>query len=158
MANSRSFITAYNFGILTTYRFHFTDFTCAGVLRAIPLVHHIVLTYDIACQYSVNFHLCCLEPQFALECWDPIQAAVGRIKMFIPKLHLKGHKEDYQYHWSLNFSSCSGQTHGERIEGAWAEQKQGGSMTKEMNVGHRHDILNDFKNFWKWTRVQKMRK
>ena len=34
--------------------------------------------------------------------------------------------------------------------------KQGGSMTKEMNAGHHYDVLNDFKNFWNWTRVQKM--
>ncbi|KAJ7476653.1 hypothetical protein FB451DRAFT_1173522 [Mycena latifolia] len=57
---------------------------------------------------------------------------------------------------SLNWTKWMGRTDGERIEGNWAEAKQAGGMTKEMNAGHRHDTLNDFFNDWNWIKVQNL--
>ncbi|KAF9063992.1 hypothetical protein BDP27DRAFT_1231225 [Rhodocollybia butyracea] len=54
----------------------------------------------------------------------------------IPKLHLKGHKSDCKYCYSLNYTDCCCQTNGEAIKCAWAENKPIGSSSKEMNHSH----------------------
>jgi len=47
-------------------------------------------------------------------------------------------------------------THGENLEGIWGTQNPIGGMTKEMNNGHQHDILNDYTSDWNWLKVQQM--
>ncbi|KAK0207492.1 hypothetical protein IW262DRAFT_1469444 [Armillaria fumosa] len=49
-----------------------------------------------------------------------------------------------------------GRSHGEGIEPSWAETKQSGGSTRQMNHGHHHDKLNDFHNFWNWLKVENM--
>ncbi|KIJ16194.1 hypothetical protein PAXINDRAFT_75869, partial [Paxillus involutus ATCC 200175] len=111
---------------------------------------HIVLTYDIACQYSIN-----LVKRFEAQFPD-MADVIKRVTLLIGKLHLVNHTEICQYWWSLNYTPCVGWTDGEHIEAGWAEQKQAGGSTKEMNHGHRHDTLSDFQNDWNWLKVQKM--
>ncbi|KAJ7576091.1 hypothetical protein C8J56DRAFT_800545, partial [Mycena floridula] len=135
-------------------RYKYTDFAMGGALRNLPLVKRILLTYDIACQYSIHFAERFQEEQFAGPVWDSIRETVTQIQMLVPKLHLKGHIDDCQFRWALNFAKWTGQTCGELIEGVWSEQKQAGGMTKEMNGGHHHDVLNDLNNWWNWMKVQ----
>ena len=75
------------------------------------------------------------------------------MKLLVGKLHLRGHKEDCQYRFSLNYSDCCARTAGEAIEGSWRESKQAGASTQEMNPGHRHDTLTDFHNDWNFKKV-----
>jgi hypothetical protein len=133
-----------------------TDYALRGALCNFPLVRIIVLTYDIACQYSIK-----LVERFRNSADEGIfpsfiLSAVERLQLLVPKMHLQGHKDDCRYRWSLNWTKWMGRTDGERIEGTWAEAKQAGGMTKEMNAGHRHDTLNDFFNDWNWIKVQNL--
>ncbi|KAJ6448069.1 hypothetical protein C8R45DRAFT_850531, partial [Mycena sanguinolenta] len=93
-----------------------------------------LLTYDIACQYSIN-----LAQRFKGYAdkgilSSSISAIVEKLEMLVPKMHLEGHKDDCRYRWSLNWTKGMGHTDGERIEGTWAEAKQADGMTKEMNA------------------------
>ncbi|KAJ7479061.1 hypothetical protein FB451DRAFT_1031983 [Mycena latifolia] len=90
------------------------------------------------------------------ECCSQREYACPQAALLVPKMHLQGHKDDCRYHWSLNWTKWMDRTDGERIEGNWAEAKQAGGMTKEMNAGHRHDTLNDFFNDWNWIKVQNL--
>ncbi len=153
--NGRCPFTWSNFGLLSI-RYANTDYALHGALRNLALVKWIVLTYDIACQYSINlvqrFKDAAQQGIFS----HSIFSVVDRLHLLVPKMHLQGHKDDCRYRWSLNWTKGMGRTDGERIEGTWAEAKQAGGMTKEMNAGHRHDTLNDFFNDWNWLKVQNL--
>ncbi|KAJ6489120.1 hypothetical protein C8R45DRAFT_929812 [Mycena sanguinolenta] len=132
-------------------RYANTDYAVRGVLRNLHLIRTLLLTYDIACQYSIHF-----VEQFKNAVKDGIFPSSVLAILLVPKMHLQGHKDDCRYRWSLNWTKGMGRTDGERIEGTWAETKQAGGMTKEMNAGHRHDTLNDFFNDWNWIKVQNL--
>lgn len=111
---------------------------------------YITYTYDINCQYAKH-----LAERFAVHFPD-LAEVVKVLRFLIPKLHLRGHKDDCQYKYSLNYTKCCGQTGGELIEGSWSEAKQAGGSTQEMNAGHRHDTLNDLQNDWNWVKNRDM--
>ncbi|KAK7444303.1 hypothetical protein VKT23_015315 [Stygiomarasmius scandens] len=138
-------------------RFGLTDYALAGVLATLLLVSTVVLTYDIACQYHVNlvrrFTENLFETPFAGK---NLETIVGAIVCLVPKLHLQGHIANCQYRYSLNFTKFMGRTCGEGIEGTWAEAKQAGGMTREMNAGHRIDTLNALQNDWNLMKMHKL--
>ncbi|THV04648.1 hypothetical protein K435DRAFT_649011 [Dendrothele bispora CBS 962.96] len=138
-------------------RFGLTDYALAGVLMALILVSTVVLTYDIACQYHVNlirrFTENLSDTQFAGR---HLEDVVSGITCLVPKLHLQGHIANCQYRYSLNFTKFMGRTCGEGIEGTWAEAKQAGGMTREMNAGHRIDTLNAIQNDWNLMKMHKL--
>ncbi|KAJ2912805.1 hypothetical protein MD484_g7609, partial [Candolleomyces efflorescens] len=110
----------------------------------------IIVTYDVACQYFVK-----LKERFRVS-FAELSDVVDIIRMLVPKMHLDGHKEDCRYRFSLNYSEGAGRVHGEGIETSWAESKQSGGSTRQMNHGHRHDTINDFHNYWNWEKIHKM--
>ncbi|THU94665.1 hypothetical protein K435DRAFT_667945 [Dendrothele bispora CBS 962.96] len=138
-------------------KFNLTDLALAGVLSFLLLVRHIVLTYDIACQYDKNlvkrFKENFIGTPFEHLGLDEI---VDRFLCLVPKMHLKGHIPNCQYEYSLNFTPNVGRTYGEGIEGIWAEAKQAGGMTQEMNAGHRIDTLNALQNDWNIGKLQNL--
>ena len=128
------------------------DYALANSLRTARHLKYIILTYDINCQYEKN-----LMERFAVHFPD-LQDVVKNLVCLIPKLHQRGHKDDCQYKFSLNYTQCCGRTGGELIEGSWSEAKQAGGSTQEMNHGHRHDTLTDLQNDWNWIKNQNMGK
>ncbi|KAJ7094336.1 hypothetical protein C8R44DRAFT_749527 [Mycena epipterygia] len=114
-----------------------TDYALCGALCNLALVNHIVLTYDIACQYSIKlvewFRNATKKGIFP----SYITAAVEQLQLRDTKM-------------------TAAIADGEHIEGTWGEAKQAGGMTKEMNAGHCHDILNDFFNDWNWVKAQNL--
>ena len=72
----------------------------------------------------------------------------------MPKKHLDGHKENCKYRFSLNYAKGVGRGHGEGIETSWAEAKQSGGSTRQMNHGHRHDVLIDLLNNWNFEKLR----
>ncbi|THU88320.1 hypothetical protein K435DRAFT_917318 [Dendrothele bispora CBS 962.96] len=138
-------------------KFNLTDLALAGVLRFLLLVRHIVLTYDIACQYEKNL-VKRFKENFIGTPFEHLglDEVVDRFLCLVPKMHLKGHIPDCQYEYSLNFTQNVGRTYGEGIEGTWAEAKQAGGMTREMNAGHRIDTLNALQNDWNITKLQNL--
>ncbi|KAJ8509466.1 hypothetical protein ONZ45_g8368 [Pleurotus djamor] len=134
-------------------KFAMTDYCLyAGALTAVPLPQRVLLTYDINCQYHVNL-MKRLQTNFPGNEHAKFRDIASRLEFRIPKMHLHGHVEDCFYLYSLDYAEGSGRTDGERIEGGWAEEKQAGGSTKEMNAGHRHDVLNDMQNFSNWMKT-----
>lgn len=119
-------------------------------LNAAKFFRYILLTYDVACQYYVK-----LRERFAAN-FPSLVDIIDILHVLVPKLHLDGHQQSCKIRFSLNYFQGAGRSHGEGIEASWAESKQSGGSTRQMNHGHRHDTLNDFHNYWNWNKVQGM--
>jgi hypothetical protein len=109
------------------------------------LVLGVFISYDIACQFKVNF-------------FDRMEALPNHLKLpdnvstdwGIPKCHCPMHKLPCQAPHSLNFKSGVGRTDGEGIERSWAEMNRVANSTKEMGPGSRHDTLDDHFGHHNW--------
>jgi hypothetical protein len=108
-----------------------------------------MLSYDIWCQYSVN-----LLRRFQ-ERFPRMAGIIQRIRGAIPSAHIRGHLLACQLIWAFKYIQYSGETYGELIETSWAEQNLAAGSTKEQNDGHRHDTLDDFFNYWNWTKLHR---
>ncbi|PBK60419.1 hypothetical protein ARMSODRAFT_841030, partial [Armillaria solidipes] len=106
------------------------------------------LTYDVVCQYHAKLHQC-FKANFI-----NVADIIDIILCLVPKMHLDRHIERCKYKFSLNYTKGMARSHGEGIEQSWAETKQSGGSTRQMNHSHRHDKLNDFHNFWNWVKAE----
>ncbi|KAK7025384.1 hypothetical protein VNI00_016020 [Paramarasmius palmivorus] len=121
-----------------------------NLLRRSRFFRRVVQIYDVACQFSIHF-----PKRIESYGWE-LGDVVEFIIFLVPKMHLDGHISDCKYRYSLNYEHGVGHTHGELIETSWGENKQVGRSTREMNHGHRHDVLTDFWNFWNWMKMVRM--
>ena len=103
---------------------------------------HVVVSYDIACQYCKK-----IRERFGKH-FPTFVKLVEKIGFHVPKLHGHAHDEDCRYRYSLDFAPKVGKTHGERIEGGWSEGNLTGTSTREMNPAHRREALSAFYNEW----------
>ena len=134
-------------------RFVNADFALAKSIQSYANYPYLLVSYDIACQYSKNVH-CHFLGVFSPELAELVTQAI----FAVPKLHCQGHKDDCQYRYSLNYIEHAGRMAGELIETAWAEANNIGPSTREMTPGHWHDMLNDLYDFWNWWKVMQMGK
>ncbi|KAF7973122.1 hypothetical protein HWV62_16156 [Athelia sp. TMB] len=132
-------------------KFSNTDYALSQTLYLASCLRWILLTYDINCQYGIK-----LVERFQRS-FPGLVGVADKLILLVGKMHLRGHKEDCQYRFSLNYTDCCARTAGEAIEGSWRESKQAGASTQEMNPGHRHDTLTDFHNDWNFKKVQGLR-
>lgn len=114
---------------------------------------YLLVSYDIACQYSRNLtkHLLKGFPDIP-QLRDLVEWTI----FAVPKLHIQGHKDDCQYQYLLNYIEGAGCTARELIETSWAEMNNVGPSTRKMNPGHCHDVLNDLYGDWNWRKVKRM--
>ena len=138
-------------------RYANADFCLAYLLRRFLFLQwiqrakyflRIVETYDVACQYYVY-----LKARFEANFPD-LAHIIDIMYLLVPKKHLDGHKDNCKYRFSLNYTEGVGRSHGEGIEASWAESKQSGGSTRQMNHGHRHDTINDLHNYWNWNKLR----
>lgn len=47
--------------------------------------------------------------------------------------------------------------YGEQAESTWAEFNQLGGRTRQMNSGHRHDVIDEHIHNWNWEKICGMR-
>lgn len=118
-------------------RFANADYALAGALKGTEDIARIVLAYDINCAYCKN-----IKHRFDTH-FPELADSIHKIDHLIPKLHIYGHKELCQILHSFNYTSGVGRTDGEAIERVWALDNNNIVSTREMDSGHRHDILND---------------
>jgi Kyakuja-Dileera-Zisupton transposase len=113
----------------------------------------VVLSYDIACQYSRNF-----RSRFLL--WPAILLLPPHLSILflIPKFHLPVHKEECRYNYSFNYTKKVGRTDGEAIERFWGTHNHLSGSTMKMTPGSRLDTLNFHFNDWNWRKSCKMGK
>ncbi|KAJ7592036.1 hypothetical protein C8J56DRAFT_781105 [Mycena floridula] len=127
------------------------DFCLFSALAA-TMIALIYLSYDIMCQYNVNFWE---RMQRFPENW-PVNAGETSFKWLIPKFHLPAHIETCHRQFSFNFIRGSGRTEGEAVERAWSKLNPLAWSTKEMGPGSRRDTLNDHIGHSNWKKVAQL--
>ena len=153
----RSVIFNPNKGIFTSfihmiYRYINMDFFFFSTLSHIVL-RLLVVSYDIACQWSRNFHTR-MAASFP-ESW-PINQDKVNIRFLIPKFHLPAHIEKCHRDFSFNFTKGVGRTDGEAPERGWSGLNDLAHSTREMGPGSRQDTIEDHIGDRNWTKVVNM--
>jgi hypothetical protein len=123
-----------------------TDYIITSVLKSVA-VHDVVISYDIACKWSIH-HLKRFSKNHPALDVDRFQ-----FSYLIPKFHLPGHGDSCQTEYSFNFTKGVGRTHGETIEQEWAHINLAALSTREMGPGARHLTLDDSWNWWNWKKI-----
>jgi len=100
---------------------------------------HIVVLYNIACQWSWNLQARCQvypENIVSLRGLD--------LSYFVPKFHISAHIKACQTEYSFNLMPKVAQTDGEAPERDWSDTNSVALSTKEMGPGFCHNTLYNF--------------
>ncbi|KAF7368983.1 hypothetical protein MVEN_00224700 [Mycena venus] len=131
--------------------FGYTDTALrSGLGEEAKTLHWIILAYDIWCQYKAKL-LARIKDSFPemLSVFERIEGVIG-------KMHILNHQERCMFAFNLNFLFCVGLTTGELIETGWAEHNLTAGSTKEMNNGHRHDVIDGTCDHWNWGKTLRL--
>ena len=128
------------------------DYIIFSALRNVTL-RKVVLTYDIACQWSKNFRS--RQDELPEHLWlnHNIEIAVT-----IPGWHINGHGKACKTDFCLSYMDGVGRTCGEDIETSWAHTNALGPSVREMGPGSRHETLNDHWSGWNFHKIVGFRK
>lgn len=116
-------------------------------------VLEVVVSYDIACQWSTNLWERMKDYEVILRIPETEQAYYV---FLVPKFHLPTHVESCQTKYSFNYTARVGRTDGEAREREWARMNQIAPSTSEMGPGSRCDTLNDHCGDWNWKKTIQM--
>ena len=128
-------------------RYANTDFVLFSTLMGSSL--NLLLSYDIACQWSRNLLKRMRELPEALQLEADTMPA---IRYSIPKKHYRVHGPNHSQ-YSLNYQQHVGRTYGEGIESQWSHLNPIALSTREMSPGACHEVLNDNWGAWNWQKV-----
>ncbi|KAF7308965.1 CxC2 domain-containing protein [Mycena kentingensis (nom. inval.)] len=108
------------------------DWIFMSLLRHLMALSWIIVSYDIACQWSKNLkeRLAALPPLVRLQA---IQALLAAMRFAIPKMHVKGH-----------IMAC------QLVFAFWLIF---GTSTRVSGPGSRADQLDDHLGFWNWGKL-----
>ncbi|KAJ7938476.1 hypothetical protein B0H13DRAFT_1587566, partial [Mycena leptocephala] len=114
----------------------------------------IILSYDIACQWSKNIstRMAKLPEKYH------IKIPFTNIWFMVPNFHLPTHKALCLAIYSFHFMWGAGLTNGEGVEQNWKFSNGATASTKKMGPGSRHAVLEDIWGFHNWRREIAMRK
>jgi hypothetical protein len=127
----------------------------AAVLRVIMMAAMLItVSYDIACQWSINFFERIRNRMpAALQLPDFVQ-----LRFAVPKFHLPAHVKKCWTPFSFNFMKWVGRTDGEGVERVWSWLNGVARSVSMMGAGGRQDTLDDFCNFWNWKKTTELGK
>ncbi|PPR05757.1 hypothetical protein CVT26_008661 [Gymnopilus dilepis] len=131
------------------------DFGLASTLRFLTALLFIVLSYDAACIWFVNF------AKRVRNYWlDNLKPPPHQsFSPAIPKLHEEGHKKTKNHEqFSFNLHPGVGHTDGEGPERIWSAHNALGNATKTMGPGSRHNVLDDHFGYWNYGKYVAMGK
>ncbi|KAI9068666.1 hypothetical protein FKP32DRAFT_1561201, partial [Trametes sanguinea] len=127
-----------------------------------PWLHTLKLLcrgYDINCQYDKKFELRLAEFRKNFSHLRSIRTTTfPPTRSLIPKFHAPAHTLLCSIYRSYNYTPGVGNTDGEASERIWAAFNALAIRAKEMSVGHRHDVINDFLNDLNVRRVHSLPK
>lgn len=110
----------------------------------------ILLSYDCNCQDSAR-----IKERFQ-ERFPDLVDRIRETEYSIPVVHIRDHKESCEYLFGTFYMEGGAHFHGEQAESVWAEFNQLGARTRQMTLGHRHDVLNDHMGDWNWQKTSSM--
>lgn len=109
----------------------------------------LVSSYDIGCQWSINFW----ERMNDMPEYLQLSESIVNIVFVVPAFHLEAHIESCKPLFSPRFTRWMAQTEFEAIERIWSVLNGAASSTKEMRPGHRRDTLDDFCGYANWMKT-----
>ncbi|KAF9065885.1 hypothetical protein BDP27DRAFT_1228406, partial [Rhodocollybia butyracea] len=105
-----------------------------------------LFSYDCNCQYCVN-----LPKRFNIN-WHHMVDLISLLRPMIPALHIEDHKKRCKYEFNAAYIPGAAHKHGKSVEQQWVELNQLGGSVRQMNAGHRMEVLSDhysYNNFRK---------
>ena len=113
-------------------------------------IKHVLVSYDIGCQWGVNL-------QKHLEAYgSPLYInleELHRWRVAIPKFHLVGHGASCQIPFNLGLMDGVGLTHGEGVETIWSHSTSLATWSQENGPGARRLFLDDHWGSWNWRKT-----
>jgi hypothetical protein len=112
----------------------------------------VVVTYDIACQYSKNFwkHAQGLPldiyPKFSSD----------QLEFFVGILHVINHVSACQGKWSGRYRKGNANTPGDNIEHGWPSLNIIAYSARRMTEGGRIDLLNSALGSWNFDKLTRI--
>ncbi|KAJ7119391.1 hypothetical protein C8R46DRAFT_1169932 [Mycena filopes] len=132
-------------------RFCNVDFVLLAALMILQIMW-LVVSYDIACQYAINFW----ERMSGLPEAMRLRLARSDVWWKVPNFHLPPHKKPchspYSFHWMWG----AGMTHGEGVEQNWSFSNGAAASTRLMGPRSRHLTLEDVFGFHNYDRTLAM--
>ena len=101
----------------------------------------IIITYDIACQWSKNFKKRMSEFPQHMKISD-----TTTINTAIPSWHINGHRASCHQNFALGYIKGAGQTYGEEVKISW-------SHTNPLEPAAHYETLNDHWNGWNFRKI-----
>ncbi|KAJ7165774.1 hypothetical protein C8R46DRAFT_899899 [Mycena filopes] len=128
-------------------RFCNLDFLLLSALLLFAL-QYIVVSYDIACQYSRHFW----ERMEQLP--EPMRLSIEEENLWwkVPNFHLPPHQWPCHSPYSFHYMYGAGMSHGEGVEQNWSSSNGAAASTKLMGPGSRHATLEDIFGFHNYDR------
>ncbi|KAK7027577.1 CxC2 domain-containing protein [Favolaschia claudopus] len=124
----------------------------SAILNCVAL--YLILSYDIACQYSKKFW----DRMKGLPEAMHINPETTSVWFKVPNFHILGHKwpchSPFSFHWMWG----AGMTNGEDVEQNWEFTNGAAGSTKMMGPGGRHAFLEGLFAFHNWMRTVSYRK
>ena len=146
------FILAYPCDILLSASYVNMDYLFFSSLSNTALTS-LVVSYDIACQWSVNLWKRMATYPYHLK----LNHEGSVIFVFlVPKFHLPAHIQRCHNAFSFNLTRWVGRTDGEAPERGWSNINPVAASTREMGPRSRHDTLDDHFGDWNWKKSIKM--
>ncbi|KAH6916353.1 hypothetical protein BKA70DRAFT_1419261 [Coprinopsis sp. MPI-PUGE-AT-0042] len=127
------------------------DYFVTSTLRHNPPCE-VVVSYDIACQWSKKFPARCSQYPSHLNPFD----CGTSFFYYVPKFHLPAHVASCRTSYSLNYAPGVGRTDGELPERGWSSTNDLAYSTHEMGPGSRRDTLDDNFGDANWLKVTHM--
>ncbi|KAL6302867.1 hypothetical protein BKA93DRAFT_818322 [Sparassis latifolia] len=112
----------------------------------------LVVSYDIACQWSINFWA--RHEQVPLEL--QLQLPCSALEFYVPKFHLPPHRKLCHASYSFNFAKGCTRTDREGVECNWSALNPVAPSTKEMGPGARWETIDDVCGFRNWRKTVKL--
>lgn len=112
-------------------------------------VQQLIISYDVCCQWFVNFwnRMPELPPQLQLDL--PQSAVIPKV----PKFHLQTHEDKCHGPYAFNYTLGGARTDGEGVERNWKALNGQAPSTSEMGAGARWDTLDDCCAHMNWRKV-----
>lgn len=130
-------------------RYYSVDYIVLSTL--IGMTTLLLISYDIACQYSKNF---AKRGSDFPPCMRLQPETAENLRWAIPKKHWPNHGRKDHSQYSFNFIRWVGRTYGEGIEASWAHMNAVSMSTKEMAPSARQEVLDDHWSAWNWHKIR----
>ena len=132
---------------LNGFRYVNMDYGICQALGFMAGLTTVIIMYDIACQWFVNFHKRVkTTPTLHVPKDMSLTPAVG-------KFHLGAHIDSCFALFSLNFIQGAGQLDGEIIETLWSLLDKSASSTRVMSEAARQETIDKIMNDVNWRKT-----